>query len=593
MKTHARKHNDTIGISLAGEISTSRGVSVRHFNTIVAVALLTLLFVSMCAAQQAASTLNTLTADYIPLSERLAPGVFSQPDPTARARAVESYGKLPLSFEANAGQTDQRVKFLSRGSGYTLFLTSNEAVLALGNPASGKQKGESRKEVSLKPPTADPSRSPKADPALQPQIPTLNSESPTAAMLRMKLAGANSSAEISGMEQLQGASNYFIGNDPKKWRTAVPNYAKIRYQDVYPGVDLVYYGNQRQLEYDFVVAPGADPRAIQLDFSGTVGKSVKRSHRTSFLQIDHNGNLVVRLNGEEVSFHKPTAYQLVSAGAKATSENIARDIVEADYVLQSNGRVGIRLAPYDRTRALTIDPVLLYSSLLGGSSDDSGESVAVDSSGNAYVTGQTSSTNFPIVNQIPGACKGSCPGSAVAFVTKINAAGSALVYSSYIGGSVGTLGQDIAVDSSGNAYLTGVTYSTDFPIVNQIPGACQGSCPAPPAAFVTKINAAGSALVYSSYIGGSGGSSGEGIAVDSSGNAYLTGSTSSSDFPIVNQIPGACQGSCPGSAVALRDKDQCGGQRPGLLQLHRRQWRQLGGGHRRGQLGQCLSDGLD
>ena len=346
---------------------------MRHINTIVALTLLTLLLVSICAAQQASSTLNTFTADSIPMADRLATGVSSQPDPTARARAVESYGKLPLSFEANAGQTDQRVKFLSRGGGYTLFLTSSEAVLALGKPASGKQKGMTNSEVSLKSPTVDPSRSHKADPALKPQLPNSDSESHTAAILRMKLVGSNPAAEISGLEQLQGASNYFIGNDPKKWRTAVPNYAKVRYQDVYPGVDLVYYGNQRQLEYDFVVAPGADPRAIKLDFSGTVGKSA----RTSFLQIDHNGNLVVRLNGEEVSFHKPIAYQLVSASTKAPSENIAKKIVDADYIVQSNGRVGIRLAPYDRTRTLTIDPILLYSSFLGGSATTS-NGIAVD-----------------------------------------------------------------------------------------------------------------------------------------------------------------------------------------------------------------------
>ena len=295
-----------------------------------------------------------------PVSAKTAPGSGSQPDMAARAHAVESYGKLPLSFEANTGQTDERVKFLSRGSGYTLFLTSNEAVLALGK-AESRKKAVTRNEVSLKPPTADLSRlqnqpgrgeepeGQKADPASQRQIPTPNSESRTSAILRMKLVGSNPGPKISGLEQLPGTSNYFIGNDPKKWRTAVLNYAKVRYQDVYPGVSLVYYGNQHQLEYDFVVAPGADPRAIKLDFMGTVGEP-KRAHHTSFLRIDHNGDLVVRLNAGEVSFHKPTAYQLISDSAKATSE---RDIVEARYVLQPNGHVGIRLATYDSTSAST------------------------------------------------------------------------------------------------------------------------------------------------------------------------------------------------------------------------------------------------
>ncbi len=494
------------------------------------------------------------------VSARTAPGSGSQPDITARARAVESYGKLPLSFEANTGQTDQRVKFLSRGGGYTLFLTSNEAVLALGKAESRRQKALTRNEASLKPVTADLSRlqndpgrleephSQKADPASQRQVPTPNSESRTSAVLRMKLLGANPAAEISGLKQLPGTSNYFIGNDPKKWRTAVPNYAKVRYQDVYPGVDLVYYGNQRQLEYDFVVAPGADPRAIKLDFTGAAHNHAKGVHHASSSRINHNGDLMVRLNGREVSFHKPTAYQLVSDSTKATSDRIGRETVKADYVLKSSGQVGIRLAPYDHTRALVIDPILNYSSYIGGSLDDGTGALAVDGLGDAYVTGFTNSSDFPIVNQIPGACQGSCgTGSNYdVFVTKINAAGSALVYSSYIGGSNDDYGLAIAIDSSGNAYLTGYTDSSDFPRVNQIAGACQGSCGTAGNrnAFVTKINAAGSALVYSSYIGGSGAAVADAIAIDSSGDAYVTGQTNSTDFPIVNQIPGACQGSC-------------------------------------------------
>jgi hypothetical protein len=484
-------------------------------------------------------------------SAETAPGLGPQPDPAARERAVESYGKLPLSFEANAGQADQRVKFLSRGSGYTLFLTSNEAVLALRNSASGKQKTATKIEVASQHPSSHP-------------------ESRTSDILRMKLVGANPAAEISGLEQLAGTSNYFIGNDPKKWRTAVPNYAKVQYHDVYPGVDMVYYGNQRQLEYDFVVAPGADPRVIKLDFTGTVGQRAKGARRSSFLRIDRNGDLVVRLNGREFSFHKPTAYQLASVGAKATSQNAARDIVEARYVLQANEEVGIRLAPYDATRALTIDPMVVllqYSSILGGSSIDEAHGVAVDSSRNAYVTGITESSDFPRVNQIRGACQGGCGtgGNADVFVTKINAAGSALVYSSYIGGSGDDSASGIAVDSSGNAYVTGITYSTDFPrvfpSVNQIIGACQGGCGTGGIgdAFVTKINAAGSAVVYSSYIGGSSYDEAFGVAVDSSRNVYVTGITVSSDFPSVNQIPGACQGSCEQSGAAFVTKINAAG----------------------------------
>jgi hypothetical protein len=501
--------------------STLRNLMSRHFCGLRIPASCALLVFAVCFISEAALA-----------SAEAAPDLVSQPDPTARARAVESYGKLPLSFEANAGQTDQQVKFLSRGSGYTLFLTSNEAVLALSKAASGKQKTQ------------------KANPALRTQVPTASSESRTPAVLRMKLVGANPAAEISGLEQLPGTSNYFVGNDPNKWRTAVPNYAKVRYQDVYPGVDLVYYGNRRQLEYDFVVAPGANPRAIKLDFTGTIGKPAKGHDHNSFLRIEHNGDLVVRLDGREVSFHKPTAYQVVSDSTKGASESTARDMVEAGYVLQANGQVGIRLAHYDVTRALTIDPILLlrYSSFLGGSSFDEGLAIAVDRSLNAYVTGDTESSDFPIVHQITGACLPSCGTGKNddVFVTKINAAGSALVYSSYIGGSASEAAYGVAVDSSGNAYVTGFTGSSDFPIVHQIPGACLGSCGTGnnDDVFVAKINAAGSALVYSSYIGGSGYEFAQGIAVDSSGNAYVTGGTASSDFPRVHQIAGACLPSC-------------------------------------------------
>jgi hypothetical protein len=486
----------------------------------------------------------------VPVSAQFGSGLVSQPDPAARARAIESYGRLPLSFEANAGQAGQRVKFLSRGSRYTLFLTSNEAVLALrkavdSKPNSVQNQLGRRKESQAR----------KTDPALPPRVPTPNSESPASAILRMKLVGANAAAGISGLEQLPGTSNYFIGNDPNKWRTAVPNYAKVRYQGVYPGVDLVYYGNQRQLEYDFVVAPGADPRSIKLDFTGMVGDPAKGAHRTS-LRIDDNGDLIVRLNDTEVSFQKPIAYQLVSDSSKATSESIARDIVEARYVLQSNGQVSIGLATYDATRTLTIDPIVLsYSSYLGGSEYDQGTAIAVDSSGNTYITGVTNSNDFPTMGQISGGCVGNCPGTGAnssVFVTKINAKASALVYSSYIGGT-GEFqsGQGIAVDSSGNAYVTGYTNAPDFPVVGQIPGACLGTCGTGKgpygtngAAFVTKINAAGSALVYCSLIGGSEDSWGYGIAVDSSDNAYITGPTDATDFPRVHQISGACNGTC-------------------------------------------------
>jgi hypothetical protein len=435
----------------------------------------------------------------------------SQPDSAARARAVDTYGKLPLSFEANQGQTDSRVKFMAQGPGYKLFLTSDAAVLALPAPSrAGK-------------PSADGEHS---------------------SAMAMRLVGANLASRISGMEELEGKSNYFIGNDPAKWRTNVPNYAKVRYREVYPGVDLVYYGSQERVEYDFVVAAGSDPRAIRLAFERASRESTGPVYGVAPLRIDGSGDLLAPLNGSEVRLHKPTAYQLTAE--RGTTDGNARHLIDARYVLRSNGQVGIRLGPYDTTKALVIDPVLTYASRLGGNGELTA-AIAVDGAGNVYVSGTAESFNFPVVNQIPGACQGTCStGFEVVYVTKINAAGNALVYSSLIGGSNLNQGSGIAVDSLGNAYLTGLTNSTDFPQVNPITGACVGTCGTGLGqdAFVTKIDAAGDALVYSSLLGGSSNDDGFAIAVDSSRNAYLTGETSSTDFPQVNPIPGACLGTC-------------------------------------------------
>ncbi len=384
---------------------------------------------------------------------------------------AEAYGKLPLSFEANQGQTDSRVDFLSRGSGYTLFLTPAEAVLALR-----KGSAEAKKAPAVPP-----------------------------AVVRMKLVGANPSPQASGLEELPGKSNYFLGNDPSKWRTNVPRYAKVSYKDVYPGVDLVYYGNQRQLEYDLVVSPGTDPDAIALSFEG-----VER------LRIDARGDLVLNTSGGEIRQHKPLVYQEL--------DGIRREIA-GSYVLSGGRQVGFQVAAYDAGQPLVIDPVLVYSTYLGSASFDSGKDIAVNSSGNAYVTGQTGSTNFPTASPV----QASNGGSFDAFVTKFNLAGNGVVYSTYLGGSSAERGSDIAVDASGNAYVTGRTRSTNFPTVNPIQATFGGGTSDD--TFVTKLNASGSALVYSTYLGGSGDDDVQVIAVDGSGNAYVTGNTTSTNFP--------------------------------------------------------------
>jgi Beta-propeller repeat/Abnormal spindle-like microcephaly-assoc'd, ASPM-SPD-2-Hydin len=439
-------------------------------------------------------------------SARVAPpGVVSsigvsQADPKAQAKVLDSYGKLPLRFEANHGQSDGQVKFLSRTGAYTLFLTGDEAVLALrGTAKKPAPKGASRfggATVSLK-------RYPDTNPS--PATP----QSMTGGVLRMRLRDANPAAKVTGLDELAGTSNYFIGNDPTKWRTNVPTYAKVKYEGIYSGIDLVYYGNQRGLEYDFVLQPGANPGAIRLGIDGA-----------SKLRFDR-GDLVVSSPGGDVRLRRPYSYQAVNGTKREVSSH---------YIMNKKHEVGFRIASYDRSRPLIIDPLLAYSTYLGGSTDDYALAIAVDSGGNAYVTGGTTSTDFPTANAFQSAYSG---GSSNAFVTKINADGSALVYSTYLGGSSDfNFGQSIAVDSAGSVYLTGATGAHDFPTVNPIQPTNHGIRDA----FVTKISPDGSALVYSTYLGGSGDDYGWGIAVDSAGNAHVTGDTPSRDFPVLKAL---------------------------------------------------------
>ena len=509
----------------------------------------------------------------------------------AQPRLAESYGKLPLSFEVNKGQTDSRVKFVSRGSGYSLFLTGNEAVLSLrkSNSNGKRQRANGVAQGSHSNPAVLPGlfagpeahengaafpayfRTPTAeftDSAPANDCRGKDLEKPqglkgepcatqaTDALLRMKLVGANSNPKIVGTDELPGKSNYFIGNDPKKWRTNVPNYAKVKYANVYPGVDLVYYGNQGQLEYDFVVQPGADLRQIALDVGAGLVPAQGGHPQGVPLQIDGKGDLVVGTDGGEVIFHKPVVYQPATYNELRTTNGGGRDLVEGQYVLRGDNRIAFRLSDYDRRRPVVIDPALAYSTYLGGGDADAGLRIAIDVWGNAYVTGSTDSSDFPTT---PGAIQstyagGSCPqarapvvlpglGCGDAFVSKLNSTGSALIYSSYLGGTGGDQGIGLAVDASGNAYVVGMTGSSDFPTT---PGVFQttyagGSCPGGNCgdAFVSKLNPTGSALLYSTYLGGSSNDGCSSIAVDASGNAYVTGWTTSEDFPTT---PGAFQG---------------------------------------------------
>jgi hypothetical protein len=412
------------------------------------------------------------------------PGSISTPteiDKTIQASVSNAYGKLPLSFEENQGQVDEAVKFLSRGGGSSLFLTSNGAVLAISKPdTSQTSHGQITAGRSVK--------------ALE--------DNSREDVLRMKLVGVNPEAKVRGVEEQPGKSNYFIGNDPAKWHTNVAHYSRVQYRGVYHGVDLIYYGNQRQLEYDFVVAPGTNPDVIELAF-----------HGAREMKLDTDGSLLLHMSGGELRQHKPIIYQEVNGERKE---------IAGRYVIKGKREVGFEVAEYDVNQQLVIDPVLSYSSYLGGSGDEIGLGIAVDSAGNAYVTGFTTSNNFPTVNSLS-------PGNDFrdVFVTKVNAAGTALVYSTYLGGNDFERGESIVVDSSGNAYVTGRTGSTNFPTATPAQSAHGGS----EDAFVTKLNSNGSALLYSTYLGGGGPEQGHGIAVDATGSAYVTGQTDSPNFP--------------------------------------------------------------
>jgi hypothetical protein len=447
-------------------------------------------------ASAAISGFNETTASSLPPNQALLEALAApagaapvvQPAPHANAGAItpaapnrqalaEAYGRLPLSFEANQGQTDPQVHFLARGSGYALFLTDSEAVLSLQRPGA----------------------------------PNADDQPADTAVLRMQLLGARNGVEAVGQDEQPGRVNYFIGDDPSQWRTDIPTFGRVAYPNVYDGISLIYYGNQQQLEYDFVVAPGADAHAVALNFTGA-----------EQVRIDSAGNLVLDTAAGSVMQHRPYLYQEV---------NGVRQEVAGGYEMQGEHQVGFTVGAYDATRPLIIDPVLSYSSYLGGSGFDYAYAVALDGSNNAYLTGETASTNFPTTTPFQPSFAG---GLNDAFVTKINAAGTARVYSTYLGGSNSDRGSAIAVDAGGNAYVTGRTNSpagtgASFPTTA---GALLRTARGGQDAFVTKLNAAGNALVYSTYLGGAGNDSGFGIAVDGSGNAHVTGGTSSDAFPI-------------------------------------------------------------
>ena len=446
---------------------------------------------------------------------------FHQPNFSTQARLSEAYGKIPLHFEANKGQTDSDVKFLARGSGYSLFLTANEAVLSLSPQRTQRAQKDNSKSCSA-------------------------SSAPSAVNLRMKLVGANPQPQVAGQQELPGKVNYFIGNDPKQWRTNVATYGKVKYEEVYDGIDLVYYGNQQQLEYDFVVAPGADPKDIALEFD--VGADLRvcptdaGNHRGLPLRIGADGDLVLRVGDRGLRFNKPFAYQEVNGERREVASRYVLLSNDQDHVSRFSPklRFGFHVGSYDNTQPLIIDPILAYSTYFGGSQFDTIFGIAVDNSGNAYITGETDTASLAGRQglRIGPAHSQSCNNCSDAFVAKLNASGTVLDYLTILGGSNDdSNGQSIAVDSAGNAYVTGLTRASDFPTPN---GFQVGGTRFRNKAFVAKLNASGSALLYATILSGSQDSFqsdiGRDIAADDAGNAYVTGGTSSPDFPTKNAL---------------------------------------------------------
>jgi hypothetical protein len=447
--------------------------------------------------------------------------VANHPRQTDDPKLLAAYGKLPMRFEENQGQTNNEVRFVSHGNGYELFLTPQDAVLSLRSSAPQARSARNR-------------------PVALPESLTARFAEGSSAV-RIHLEGASSAPRMTGVDPLPGKTNYFIGNNPKKWHTDVPSYARVKYADIYPGVDLVFYGSQRRLEYDFVVAPGANPKAIRLNLEGA-----------QKVRLNVQGDMELSVPGGEVVLQRPVVYQLVKG---------ERHEIAGSYAFTKGHQVAFNVPDYDRNEPLILDPVLNYSTYLGGSLGttinpagtgiDEGFAIAVDTNGDAFVAGLTYSTDFPTPAAVKGFQKGPLASNTggAAFVSEIDPTGTTLLYSSYIAGSTpGEIVQGIALDSTGKIYLTGQTLSTDFPTSSTI----AGLKPGPNAgavngtSFIVKLDPAqtgAASLVYSSYLGGTNGDIGEGIAVDAKGNAYVTGLTLSppgsggavtnlADFPV-------------------------------------------------------------
>jgi hypothetical protein len=416
-----------------------------------------------------------------------------------------SHAGWPLFFEAGPASPDSPTNFLARGPNYELCITPAEVDFALRRPRAALAPATVRREKSI------------------------TACSASASFMRMSFTSANPLARISGTGEMQGRVNYFIGNDPAAWRTQVPIFAQVKIESLYPGIDLVYYGNHQQIEYDFTVGPRADARAIRMRFAG-VDK----------LSISSAGELVLALGDDELRQHKPLIYQLVRG---------VRREVSGGYELKDSRTVAFTLGNYDHDSPLVIDPIFSYSTYFGGNAGDTGLAIKVDATGAAYLAGETLSTQFPAGsagNPFQSQMRGGV-NTGDAFIAKLDNTGSRLLYFTYLGGTSDDGAYDLAIDNSGNAFVAGFTVSPDFPTRNalfpQIGGAPDPKFHLYPGdAFVAELNTNGSALIFSTYLGGSDKDLASAIAVDPAGNVYVTGNTYSTNFPVLNPIQGFLAG---------------------------------------------------
>lgn len=407
------------------------------------------------------------------ISLLLAPDLETQ-KPRAPTRLQVGSGTVPFYFERNQGQSPPQVKFLARAAEAQIFLTSREVIFDL--PATGPKESVS---------------------------------------FSMRFKDANQAPYVTADEPLSGRTNYLVGNDPSHWNTKISHYGRVRYRELYPGIDLVFYENQGQLEYDFLVAPGADPNQIQLEFLG-IDEAL----------LGRDGRLVLQAGDHTIIQHIPAVYQEIQG---------RRQTVEVRHQVDAAGRVRFALADYDRSHTLILDPVLEFARFFGGSGEEEILSVATDEDGNIYMTGSSSSPDLPVTPKGLPYPSGvfETEGNRLAFVAKLDPTGTQLLYLTYLGGSKTSTGHNIKVDSAGSAYVGGRTEADDFPLRNPIQSLYGGGSDD---GFLSKLHPDGSSLIYSTYLGGSEYDQVRALALDSAGNVYLTGRTESRNFPTVNPI---------------------------------------------------------